>query len=400
MPIPFTRVPFKRVMFRVHWIAGLTAGVVLAVVGLSGGLIGFEEPLLHLLNPRLDVARDGREPISPEQWIAAARRAEPNRTPRSVSWQGDDAPVKVRMASGKDRGTDVVLDPYDGRVLGAARGTSFFEFAEKVHRNLAAGPWGKQIVGASTAIFILVVATGVYLRWPRRAGSLSAWLRLDFKLKGRGFLWHLHAVAGTWLLLFYLVASLTGLWWSYDFYRNWINTMAGVSGPLRRPATAAGDPAAPLVPVDAAWAAFRREVPDATQANLALSSAIDAPVELRYQTSASPHDRAWNTLKIEPVAGAIISRDPYADLPTGRRFVFAMFPLHSGSILGWPGRVVMATASLLLPLFAVTGIWLWLLRRRTEKQRRLRAAMAPEATRPIDRPVAAAAFDRSSSLAP
>src|SRR3546814_6651974 len=38
--------------------------------------------------------------------------------------------------------------------------------------------------------------------------------------------WHLHSVVGTWVLLTYLVMSLTGLWWSYGWYRDAVNDWA------------------------------------------------------------------------------------------------------------------------------------------------------------------------------
>lgn len=372
----FKRVPFKRVLFRLHWICGLTAGLVLAVTGFTGGLLGFEEPLLHLLNPQLHIDAAGRTALTPDRWVAAARVAQPDAQPRSIAWEGDDTAVSVRMARGKERGNDLRIDPYTGQVLGAPRGDGFFQTTEQLHRTLAAGPVGKQIVGASTAILILLALSGLYLRWPRRAGSLAAWFRIDFRLKGRAFWWQFHAVAGTCLLAFYLISALTGLWWSYDFYRNAVNSMAGVTMPQRRPQPSGGDTDAPLLPVDGAWTSFRLAVPDASQASIMLTSKPGTPIEVRYLTTASPHSRAFNTRKFEAANGAEVEHELYAELPRGRRFVSSIYPLHTGSLAGWPGRIVMAVAALLLPVFALSGIWLWLLRRRNEARRRPAAAAA------------------------
>lgn len=366
MRTPFNSVPLKRAWFRLHWMAGLSAGLVLAVVGATGGLLGFEEPILRLLNPQLHLAADGRASLSPQQWIERARLAYPDRQPRSLAWNGLDAPVMLRMANGRERGIEVALDPYSGAVLATPRGAAFFKTVESLHRTLAAGPVGKQVVGASTALLIVLALSGVYLRWPRRPRSPAAWLRFDLQLRGRRLLRNLHAVAGTWLLAFYLVAAATGLWWSYDFYRSAVNTLAGVTTPLRRASLAAADSQALPLSIDAAWAAFRLDVPDATRASVALTGHAGAALEIRYQTAASAHERAWNTLRLDAVSGAIVGRELYAAQPRGRRFVSALFPLHSGSFFGWPGRVLMASASLLMPLFALTGICLWLLRRRKD----------------------------------
>jgi sulfite reductase (NADPH) flavoprotein alpha-component len=190
--------------------------------------------------------------------------------------------------------------------------------------------------------------------------------------KGRGFWWQVHAVVGTWLLVPYLVAAATGLWWSYDFYRNAVNGLAGVPTPVRR-----GPPndASAVASLDAAWVSFVREAPDAVRATIAASAAADGALEIRYQTAASPHDRAWDTLKLDPVDGALRGRERYVDQPRGRRFVASLFPLHSGSWFGVPGRVVAASSALLMPLFALSGLWMWRLRRRNDAIRR-KAALA------------------------
>jgi sulfite reductase (NADPH) flavoprotein alpha-component len=362
----------KRVLFRLHWLAGISAGLVLGAVGLTGGLLGLEQPVLAWLNPALHVDAAGRALQTPDRWIEAARAAMPGYTVRSVSWEGPDHAVGVRLARAGARPTEVALDPYSGALLGAERGKAFFASAEQIHRNLAAGPVGKQIVGASTALMFVFIATGIYLRWPRRARSPSAWLRMNTAAKGRGFWWQLHAVVGTWLLVPYLLAAATGLWWSYDFYRNALNGLAGVPAPQRR--APAGD--APVAAsLDAAWAAFQREAPEATRANIATTTAADGALEIRYQTAASPHDRAWDSLKLDPADGSVRTREAYADQPRGRRFIASLFPLHSGSWFGVPGRIVAAGAALLMPLFALSGLWMWVLRRRNAALRR-RAASA------------------------
>jgi sulfite reductase (NADPH) flavoprotein alpha-component len=364
--------PLKRVLFRLHWIAGISAGFVLAVVGASGAILGFEDDLTRFLNPQLRVAVHG-EPQPASALVAAARSANPELRARSIAWEGDAAALIVRMARGRERaGIEVPVDPYSGIVLARVRGKGFLETVEQLHRNLAAGPVGKQIVGASTALLLLLLVTGIVLRWPRRARSARAWLTFDTTLKGRPFLWHLHAVAATWAFAFYLVAALTGLWWSYDFYRSTVNRLAGVTTPMRRQPSSDERAVVASPALDAAWTTFRRDIPDATRATLALAAA-DGTVEIRYQTPESPHGRAWNTLTVDATSGAIVANALYATQPRGRRFVSSLFPLHSGDFLGAPGRVAMAIAALLMPLFFITGLWMWIERRAAARTRALRA---------------------------
>ena len=379
-------VPLKSILFRLHWISGITAGLVLAVVGVTGALLGFEAELIRALNPALAIeAKDRTAPKPPSALIEAATAAHPGYRARSVAWDGDEAAVIVRVArAGERNGPEVAVDPYRGAVIGELRGADVFATIEQLHRNLAAGPVGKQIVGASTALLVLMAVTGIVLRWPRRARSVRAWLAFNPKLRGRALLWNLHSVGATWLLACYLLAALTGLWWSYDFYRDAVNRAAGVPTPARR---GPGDVRAdiPLASIDIAWATFRREATDASRATIALAGDGSAPVEIRYQTPASPHVRAWNTLKVDGRTGATVGRELYAAQPLGRRFVSSIFPLHSGDFFGWPGRIAMAVAALLMPFFLVTGIWMWVRRRHAAKERV--ALGRARSTSPTSRPV-------------
>ena len=201
------RLTTRRILFRVHWAAGLVAGVILAIVGVTGAMLGFEAEWLAWLNPGYQTPSQGRPALSADVWIARAAATAPGQQPRSLSWSGEDRPVRLRLASGRDRDVAVALNPYSGEILGPERGAEALAVAEDLHRRLAAGPIGKQLVGASTVLLIVMLVSGVYLRWPARPGAVSAWLKPNLRLRGRALLWNLHAVVGTWLLAAYLLAG-------------------------------------------------------------------------------------------------------------------------------------------------------------------------------------------------
>ena len=150
----------RRILFRLHWLAGLSAGLVLAVVGATGALIGFKSELLGWLNPQYRIEGQGRQPLSIDQWLARAQSEMPALGPRSVAWAGDDQAVRVRLSAGRSdgRGAAVVLNPYTGEVLGPELGAGAVAIAEDLHRRLAAGAVGKQLVGASTVLLVAMIA--------------------------------------------------------------------------------------------------------------------------------------------------------------------------------------------------------------------------------------------------
>lgn len=44
---------FKTVVFQLHWLLGITAGLVLSVMGLTGALMSFENEIVRLANPAI-----------------------------------------------------------------------------------------------------------------------------------------------------------------------------------------------------------------------------------------------------------------------------------------------------------------------------------------------------------
>jgi len=326
---------------------------------------------MRALNPEvLRVEAQGRQPLPPGELVARVEAATGERASGLWLDSRDDSVARVFLAPppGERRGPMKLVDPYSGELLGQPSGEGFFRFVLQLHRWLAAGEVGKQVVGASTLALLFFCASGLYRRWPRRWASLRAWFHLDTRLGGRRFLWHLHSVVATWLLVPYLLMALTGLWWSYGWYREGVNSLAGLPAQAMR-GGAGGVPVGrdagpvPVVDVAAAFAAFDAEVPAWSTRTLRLPAAAGAPVEFNYQDPNPAHERANHRLVLDAGSLAVAAHERFGDKPAGQRFVAAMFPLHSGSWFGGAGLFVFCLASLAMPLFTITGVQLYLDRR-------------------------------------
>jgi len=373
----------RKLWSQIHWFLGITAGIVLAVVGVTGGLLSFEHEILRAINPGvMTVAPQPGERLTPQQLIERVGAAQPQRRIVAVEVSAEpDHAARVGFAPpqqadggrgaggppGRMRTEWRYVDPYSGALLGQPRGQEFFRTTMQLHRWLLAGDVGKQIVGASTVALIVLSISGIYLRWPRRPLDWRAWLRLDMALKGRSFLWHLHAVVGVWVLLFYLLAGLTGLYWSYEWYRNGLYAISGVPQPTRGGGGAALSEPAGAPDLAVVWNSFLRESSGYSTATFTLPQKPDQALEVRYFDADPAHERASNRLVLHPVSGEVLLHDRYADRPLNVRLMGSMLPLHSGSYFGVGGTILVMLASLLMPLFTITG-WILYLDRRAKKR--------------------------------
>lgn len=380
----------KKILFQLHWLLGISAGLVLALMGLTGAAYSFQDELLRALNPEvLQVEVQAGGVLTPEALVPRIEAASQQRVVRLNIEATPEHAGRLIFAppAGEGRGEVRYFDPYTSELLGAHSGQGFFDLMLDLHRFLAMGEYGKQVTAASTLALIFFCLSGLYLRWPRQALNWRAWLTLDWAKRGRAFNWDLHAVAGTWSLVFYLCAALTGLYWSYDWYREGLTDLLSSepAGEQRKPG---GRPAAEAVPVvnyPALWAGLQQAAgPQMTAYSLRLPASAEQPATVFYMRDDAPHERAFNQLSLDVHSGAVKQHKRYREQAFGDRLLTSIYALHVGSYFGLTGRILMMLASLAMPLFAITG-WLLYLDRRRKKRAMLKARGAlPANTEPGD----------------
>ncbi|WP_133752767.1 sulfite reductase flavoprotein subunit alpha [Pseudomonas sp. LP_7_YM] len=377
----------KKVLFQVHWFFGITAGLVLAVMGITGALYSFEDEITDVLNPETLLVQPRQHPLPLAEMVNKLQaRSNDTVSMLRIEVQGNRvAQVWFKPPPGERRGQMHNFDPYTGEFTKDAVGQDFFGFMLNLHRYLAAGEFGKQMTAACTLMLVFFCLSGLYLRWPRQALNWRAWLTLDWAKKGRSFNWDLHSVFGTWCLIIYLLLAVTGLMWSYDWFSNGMNKLIGdppVAGEQRRrgggPVTGAGPklmapveaPAADYVDI---WDTIQKAAgPDLKAYNLRMPQAPGQMATVYYLLKNAPHPRALNQLTLDPANGQLKANSLYADKGYGAQLLVSNYALHTGSYWGLPGRIVITVAALLMPLFFITGWLLYLDRRR--KKRQVRAA--------------------------
>lgn len=386
----------KWVIYRLHWLLGITAGVVLSLMGVTGAIMGFEDEIMTALSHGIVTVpvRSGQAVLSPDTLLQRLVEQSPGSTPvkltvfpepgksaRLVYQRHSDTP----LAPEEDNTDGTFLDPYTGEVLGKAVGERFFDTVRLLHRFLLLphnrGGIGRPITTFAAGCLVFSALSGLYLRWPRRRVlDWRAWLKPDLARRGRNLYWSLHSVAGTWLFLIFLVFAITGPTFGYDSYRDeltalltWTNTPTARPAPRMTPQTRPGSTSAAPAPLDAAWAGFQAAVhTDVTSVLFSISQKTTPTVTLRYLTRSSPHYRAYNEITLERDSGKVLRHQLYAQQSLGKQISIGMLAIHRGRVFGVVGTVVFMLAALMVPFFCITGYLLYLDRRR--KKARARAA--------------------------
>lgn len=88
--------------------------------------------------------------------------------------------------------------------------------------------WGKMIVGVSTLLLVFVLISGIVIWWPRTRKALKNSLKITATKGWRRFWYDLHVAGGMYALIFLLAMALTGLTWSFPWYRTAFYKVFGV----------------------------------------------------------------------------------------------------------------------------------------------------------------------------
>ncbi|MHC8304158.1 PepSY domain-containing protein [Pseudomonas sp. PB3P13] len=364
----------KKTLFQLHWFFGISAGLVLALMGITGATVSFQDEILRALNPSvLQVEKQVAGVLPPAELVEKIEGASGKKVSMLTveTDSGNAARVFFTPPPGERRGEMRYFDPYTAEFMGAATGQDFFGLMLRLHRFLAIGDTGRQITGACTLILIFFCLSGLYLRWPRQWKSWRAWLTLDWKKKGRSFNWDLHSVAGTWCLVFYLLAALTGLSWSYEWYNKGLTRLLSDSPQSERVRGGRGPaPSGPAPTADyaAMWSSiYSAAGPALSSYNIRMPPVAGQPATVFYLLNSSPHDRALNQITLDPATGIVKRHDRYGDKSLKAQLLTSIYALHVGSYFGMVGRIILTVSALTMPLFFITGWLLYLDRRRKKK---------------------------------
>jgi uncharacterized iron-regulated membrane protein len=369
---------FRTLIFWLHLATGVTAGVVVLIMSVTGVLLTYEKQITRWADTR---ALDGAPPSPDAKRLDVATlvdRARPawKGTPSAITWRADvDAPVEV--AFGRER--TIYLNPYTGAVLGdgAPGPRRFFRTVTDWHRWLGReGPrraLGKSITGFANLGFLFIVVSGLYLWWPRhwtrRTLRSVTLFRRGLRTKARDFNWHNVIGLWSWTPLVIVVAS--GVVISFPWASNLVYRAVGESAPAARPPAAppgAGVTTLELTGLDALVARARQRTPDWRSITLTLPTKPNAPAIFAIDggTGGQPQKRA--ELQLDRRSGEEVRWQSFSAGTLGRRLRAILRFAHTGEVLGIAGQTIAGIVSLGAVFLVYTGLALTL--RRFVKWRR------------------------------
>ena len=399
-----------RAVWRWHFYAGLIVMPFLILLAVTGSLYLFKPEIERLVyGDMIEVAERG------ERASLAAVKATfemalngdvlqmrlPERSDRSIQ-------ALVRTPSGIVR--TAYADPYDARFLGSTEYGGIMRTIAKVHSLQLFGFWASSLIEIAAGWAIIMVISGVFLLWPRRAGGGVVSVR--GAPRQRVFWRDTHAIIGAFAGAFILFLAVTGMPWSMFWGAN-VQQWAAVQG-LGRPAAPASVTPSFLLGVSQdqssrhthgqvvtteqlPWALQQSDRPHSAHAphdaaRLSIDDAaahfealgVPRPFAVQFPegalgawaaTYAPDQVEKVRLVYLDQHTGDVIGDVGYAEFGAAAKAIEWGIAVHEGRQYGAINRYLMLLACMAIVGLAITGLAMWWKRR---PKGRLAAPPAPE----------------------
>ena len=373
----------RKIFRNIHLWLSVPFGILITLICFSGAALVFEKEVMELCHRELYfVKKVEAAPLPMEQLMTKVAATLPD----SVSVTGvnisSDPERAYQVTLSKPRRASMYVDQYTGEITGKYERAPFFNFMFRMHRWLLDSMkqdggifWGKMIVGTSTLMFVFVLISGVVVWWPRTRKALKNSLKIVANKGWRRFWYDLHVAGGMYALVFLLAMALTGLTWSFQWYRTGFYKTFGVEvqpsmghGNAAANATAKGGKRdgkpegregrgahrySPYTNWQQVYEQLAEANPDYKQISVSDGSASVAVPRFGNQ-------RGTDRYKFNPRNGEITETTLYKDLDNSGKIRGWIYSVHVGSWGGMLTRILTFIAALIGASLPLTGYYLWI----------------------------------------
>lgn len=338
-----------------HLYLGLTAAFFVVVLGLTGALLAFQDPIDRAFNPHLSYVVPAERQLPLETLIERVKASYPGYVVSGVGFpERPEFSISFGIhRPGSREGTGVAVNQYTGEVLGDFdHSNHFMDRVRDLHANLLLGSPGEAAMWF-VGLFLVVLSISGLLMWRKRKrywtrpGTRPAVSALD-----------LHSAIGVYACLFVFLFGITAM--------RPVPVGLVSKLPWMQPGfKVAPQPGAPIISTEEFLRTAKSSMPNARVEWLELprpEGGGPVAVLMRYPEDHSRIPRS--AVFVNPYTGAVVAVQNSRKLNVLAKYAWLWnWEIHTGSLFGLPTQILMSGMSLVLAALAITGTLLWWRRR-------------------------------------
>jgi len=365
---------------REHLWLGLTSGLLVFVIAVTGCIYAFQAEITDAIESHRFVDAQNRAVLQPSVMKKIGEETLPGKHMHAILYPKPGRAAQVIYYSAEPLYYYIVyVNPYTGEVLKVSdEYATFFRFILDGHFYLWLPPEiGQPVAATATLVFVVMLISGIVLWWPKSKAASKQRFSIRWSARWRRKNYDLHNVLGFYSSAIALILALTGLVWGFQWFANGLHTVAGGERSLLfiEPVSDSTQVYSNKQPaIDVLYQRMRAENPTAkiievhipVTAGSAIEVAINPDDETYWQTDYRYFDQ--NTLaelSVDHIYGKL------ADNNAADKLIRMNYDIHTGAIIGLPGKILAFCASLLVASLPVTGFCIWYGRRNKKKAEHL-----------------------------
>lgn len=367
---------FKHWVGQIHLWLGLTSGLVVFILGVTGCIFVFNQEITDAL--RKDVmyveAKGPAIPVS-TLWKQAQQQVGDSLKITNVTVYKDPQKSVVFNCykfggenwfyyDNIDQYVSIYTNQYTGKVLKVYdEELDFFVFIKALHWSLLLHEtYGQTITGWSTFIFVIMLITGIIMWWPKNkaARKQRVWFQWKDTTKWRRKNYDLHNILGFYVATIAVIVAFTGMVWAFTWFQA-IVYVAG-SGSITPPAQLEGKSVMAKTNKEAAYdlafasAMKKHATADAFSSGKPADSL--APIDIYIGQNPGTYYIS-HQMQFDQYTGRFLAEKNHKDKNFGEKLITANYDIHVGAILGLPGKILAFIASFICGMLPVTGFIIW-----------------------------------------
>lgn len=362
----------RKIILKIHEILGLTTGVVLFIVSITGCCWVFKEEIESFYDDYKVVSPLKTSFLTPSEVKLIAEKTIPNKVIHGVLYgQPDEAIEIIFYEADPVFYQSVFLNPYSGDVIKIVDHKSgFFNFILDGHLYLWLPPSvGSYVVSCSVLLFLVILISGLFLWWPKNKKARKQ--RFTFKWsentrwKRKNF--DLHAVVGFYVGSLAFVLAFTGCVMAFNWFYYITYKVAGgdkapqfivpnnisLNNQHQKKTTLAIDNLLPMLKEGYPMAkSFEIHYPSTDSASILVE--VSKKSSIHYSMDYLFFDQ--NTLA-EIETTSIYGK--YEDAGFADKIIRMNYDIHIGAIGGLFGKIIAFLVSLIAATLPISGTLLW-----------------------------------------
>ncbi len=360
----------KKIIFQLHKILGLSTGLVVFIVAITGCCWAFKDEIESLYDDYKKVVPQNTPILTPTEAKELAREIFPANSVHGTLFKKEDDAIEVIFYDAEPEFyQSVFLNPYSGEVIQVDNHLSgFFAFILKGHMRI----WlpkavGEQVVGVSILIFIIIIISGFILWLPKKRKNLKQRIKFDWKKttrwKRKNF--DLHTVLGFYVCSLALILAFTGSMMSYNWLKYAVYKSTGGEKeahfiiPENENEMGRRDS---KIPMDYLITKLLKENPGAESIELHYPKTAEESIYVEVSNSKGLYYdsdfRFFDQNTLEEIETASIY-GKYKNAKVADKIQRMNYDIHIGAIGGITGKIIVFLISLLTASLPVTGVLLW-----------------------------------------